>query len=146
MWTLKSGVVEIARWPREIGTAASPRRFEEIADHQKLPIVPLRDIAFWLVSYNLQAQTGTAAATMNSTTIVTPAAPGATMDESHVPVISVKHPFNANQLNVLAAAVNTVVARQTESEIAEIMAEVPSDAPDVRCCPSLSAHVERRRL
>ena len=47
-------------------------------------------------------------------------------------VTGIKHPFNSKQLRVLAAAVNTVFARQTEQEIEEILAALPIDVPDVR--------------
>lgn len=40
------------------------------------------------------------------------------------------NPFNANQLRVLAAAADTVVARQTPDEVARILAHLPSDAPE----------------
>lgn len=39
-------------------------------------------------------------------------------------------PFSANQLRVLAAAADTVVARQTPDEVARILAHLPADAPE----------------
>ena len=68
---------------------------------------------------------------MSVESVATPGAPGAVFSDKNVPLIKLEHPFNQNQLEVLAAACNTIIAKHSPLEVEEILAELPIDAPDV---------------
>lgn len=68
------------------------------------------------------------AVTSGSPAVTSPAAPASSGSDAVLGAAA--GPFNANQMRVLAACADTVVARQTPDEVARILSHLPRDAPD----------------